>query len=132
EPAHSVLRGDGRRPRSAMIALGLMSGTSLDGIDAALVRILPRAQTYDLELLHFATVPFSTGLRSELLAALPPNDGSTAAGARLHRAVGGAFADAARAIAPIGQAQFVASHGQTIWHDGASSTTLQIGDAFVI
>ena len=115
-----------------MIAIGLMSGTSLDGIDAALVRIAPRAASYDLELLHFATVPYSTELRRELLAALPPNAGSTAAVARLHRAVGVALAAAAKAIAGEIAPRFIASHGQTVWHDGAWSTTLQIGDPFVI
>lgn len=115
-----------------MIGLGLMSGTSLDGIDAALVRIVPQAQGYDLDLLHFETVPYSAALRSELLAALPPNAGSTAAIACLHRAVGIAFADAAQKVASAGTPQFVASHGQTMWHDGSARTTLQIGDAFLI
>ena len=115
-----------------MIALGLMSGTSLDGVDAALVRIAPRAQSYALDLLHFATVPYSPELRNALLSALPPNPGSTSAVARLHRAVGLEFARAAQAISRAGAPQFVASHGQTIWHDGPSSTTLQIGDAFLI
>lgn len=115
-----------------MIALGLMSGTSLDGIDAALVRIVPRAEAYDLELLRFATQQYTEDLRDELLAALPPNAGSTAAVARLHRAVGVAFAQAAKTVAGDTEPHFVASHGQTIWHDGEHSTTLQIGDAFVL
>jgi anhydro-N-acetylmuramic acid kinase len=115
-----------------MIAVGLMSGTSLDGIDAALVRIAPRSAGYDLELLDFTTVPYAAGLREELLAALPPYPGSTAAVARLHREVGVAFAEVAKAIAGKRRPRFVASHGQTVWHDGESSTTLQIGDPFVI
>lgn len=115
-----------------MIALGLMSGTSLDGVDAALVRIAPRGQRYDLELLRFDTVAYSSELRNELLAALPPYAGSTAAAARLHRAVGIAFADAAKTVTRDVEPQFVASHGQTLWHDGTSSTTLQAGDPFVI
>jgi anhydro-N-acetylmuramic acid kinase len=115
-----------------MIALALMSGTSLDGVDAALVRIAPRSQSYDIELQRFATVPYPAELRAGLLAALPPNAGSTAEVARLHRAVGLAFAGAARSVAGDVRPDFVASHGQTVWHDGASSTTLQIGDAFTI
>jgi anhydro-N-acetylmuramic acid kinase len=50
----------------------------------------------------------------------------------LHRAVGNAFAEAATAIASESEPRFVASHGQTLWHDGQSSTTLQIGDPFLI
>ncbi len=55
-----------------MIAVGLMSGTSLDGIDAALCRIVPRVDGYDVELLNFATTPFSNELADEIRAALPP------------------------------------------------------------
>jgi anhydro-N-acetylmuramic acid kinase len=115
-----------------VIAVGLMSGTSLDGVDAALVRIVPRAKSYDVELLRFATTPYEPRLRDELLAALPPNAGSTAAVARLHHAVGGAFAAAALAVAGEERPVFVASHGQTLWHAGAAGATLQVGDPFVI
>ncbi|MGA8574556.1 MAG: anhydro-N-acetylmuramic acid kinase [Candidatus Cybelea sp.] len=115
-----------------MLAVGLMSGTSLDGVDAALVAIAPRRETYEVKLLRFQTHPFDSDLRASLLAALPPHAGSIAAAARLHNALGHAYARAARAVArnePIG---FVASHGQTLWHEGASHVTLQLGDAFVI
>ena len=54
-----------------MLAVGLMSGTSLDGIDAALVRILPRAATYALELVRFETFPYERALRDELLGKNP-------------------------------------------------------------
>lgn len=115
-----------------MLAVGLMSGTSLDGIDAALVRILPRGVTYELELARFETLPFSPALRDELLAALPPNAGSVAAVARLHHALGEAFAQAAKAVIRSQKIDFVASHGQTLWHDGLRHITLQVGDAFMI
>lgn len=115
-----------------MLAVGLMSGTSLDGIDAALVRILPRAPAYELELVRFQTCPFDATLRDELLAALPPNAGSVAAVARLHHALGRAFAHAAKAVMGSEEIDFVASHGQTLWHDGPRHVTLQAGDAFAI
>src|ERR1700728_4179075 len=115
-----------------MLAVGLMSGTSLDGIDAALVRILPRGVPYELELARFETFPFDAALRDELLAALPPNAGSVAAVARLHHALGEAFAQAAKAVIRSQKIDFVASHGQTLWHDGPRHITLQVGDAFMI
>jgi anhydro-N-acetylmuramic acid kinase len=115
-----------------MLAAGLMSGTSLDGIDAALVRILPRGHTYQLELVRFETLPMQQTLRDELLAALPPNTGSVAAVARLHHALGEAFAHAAKTVSKSQQIDFVASHGQTLWHDGPQHITLQAGDAFLI
>ncbi len=115
-----------------MLAAGLMSGTSLDGIDAALVRIRPRGATYELELVRFQTLPFDRALHDELLAALPPNAGSVAAVARLHHALGRAFGEAAITVIGSAKIDFLASHGQTLWHDGPQHVTLQAGDAFMI
>jgi anhydro-N-acetylmuramic acid kinase len=115
-----------------MIAVGLMSGTSLDGIDAALVQILPRRNGYATELLRFDTRPLDDDLARALRATLPPNDGSVAVVAALHHALGRAYAEAARFVAATEQPGFVASHGQTLWHDGSRQVTLQIGDAFAI
>ena len=115
-----------------MIAIGLISGTSLDGVDAALVRIEPRAASYAFELLAFRTVPYEPELLAELHAALPPNVSSASAIAQLHHRVGIAFARAARQVAGALGVDYVASHGQTLWHDGAHHTSMQIGDAFVI
>jgi anhydro-N-acetylmuramic acid kinase len=115
-----------------MLAIGLMSGTSLDGVDAALVRLLPRGLGYRVELLRFETYPFKRDLAAALRAALPPNTGSVAAIAHLHHALGGAFGEAARTVRGDDRIGFVASHGQTLWHDGAAHVTLQLGDAFVI
>jgi anhydro-N-acetylmuramic acid kinase len=115
-----------------MLAVGLMSGTSLDGIDAALVRIEPNRASYALELVRFETLPYEQTLRDALLAALPPNSGSVAGVAGLHNSLGHVFARAARNVIGRQAARYVASHGQTLWHDGAARVTLQIGDPFVI
>lgn len=115
-----------------MIAIGLMSGTSLDGVDAACVRIVPRGASYEFELLDFATLVLDTQLEADLRAALPPHAGSVGALASLHHRLGGAFARAARAVAGDRAIDYVASHGQTLFHDGAAHITLQIGDPFVI
>jgi anhydro-N-acetylmuramic acid kinase len=115
-----------------MNAVGLMSGTSLDGIDAALVRIVPRNGGYAIDLLNFVTVPFEDDLERQLRAALPPHDATAPAIADLHRGLGAAFARAARSACGALAVDYVASHGQTIYHDGAAHRTLQIGDPFVI
>ncbi|HTX60446.1 MAG TPA: anhydro-N-acetylmuramic acid kinase [Verrucomicrobiae bacterium] len=115
-----------------MIAVGLMSGTSLDGIDAALVRLQPRGRGYAIELLRFETVAFEPAVLEALRSLLPPSEGGIATVAALHGALGRAFGAAALRVAGEASVDFVASHGQTIWHDGARSTTLQIGDAFAI
>ena len=115
-----------------MIAVGLMSGTSLDGIDAALVRLVPRGRSYEVDLLNFETVPFTDAQNRSLHALLPPNEGSARGVAELHRTLGQAFADAAVRVAGDTPVDFAASHGQTIFHDGDAHTTLQVGDAFII
>ena len=115
-----------------MLAVGLMSGTSLDGVDAALVEIRPRADRYVVSLQRFLTRPFERDLRDALLAALPPKAGTFEALAHLHVELGRVYAGAVRAIAPGDRIGYVASHGQTMWHDGAAHVTLQVGDAFEI
>jgi anhydro-N-acetylmuramic acid kinase len=115
-----------------MLAVGLMSGTSLDGIDAALVSIAPRGNGYHLDLRRFETLPFGDDVHAALRSALPPNPGSVGAAAELHHTLGVAFARAARVIAGDNVLGFIASHGQTVYHDGSRSVTLQLGDAFVI
>ena len=109
-----------------------MSGTSLDGVDAALVEVTPHNGGYALHLLRFETFAFDEALFETLQSALPPNRGSIAAAAELHRALGEAFAGAAKTVAGAQTVAYVASHGQTVYHDGAHSVTLQLGDAFLI
>jgi anhydro-N-acetylmuramic acid kinase len=115
-----------------VIAIGLMSGTSLDGIDAVLVRIRPQRRSYAVDLLNFVTYPFEEALLERLRHALPPNSGSVADVAQLHHDLGMALAAAAEMASADTPIDYVASHGQTIWHDGDRHVTLQIGDPFVI
>lgn len=114
-----------------MIALGLMSGTSLDGIDAALVDIRPHGAGYRIRTLHAQTTPYDAATRARLLAALPPHRASVEEVAALHRALGDRFAQVASALGAA-HIDFVASHGQTLWHDGPNHITLQIGDPFAL
>ncbi|WP_440224578.1 anhydro-N-acetylmuramic acid kinase [Dokdonella sp. MW10] len=115
--------------------LGLISGTSADGIDAALVRFSPRT-----EILAAATTPYSATLREQLLALTAPGAAIPldALGA-LDVEVGRCFADAALALiasAGLTPADVLAigSHGQTIRHRGTGTHpfSMQIGDPSVI
>lgn len=115
-----------------MLAIGLMSGTSLDGIDAALVDIHPRGEAYAVKLRRFESVPFEAILRDELLDVLPPNNGSVQRLAQLHKDLGDAYARVARTVAQSAKVGFIASHGQTVWHDGRAGVTLQMGSPFAI
>ncbi|MBV8197873.1 MAG: anhydro-N-acetylmuramic acid kinase [Candidatus Eremiobacteraeota bacterium] len=115
-----------------MLAVGIMSGTSLDGVDAALVDITPAHESYKIELLDFASSPYGKSLRDALQETLPPNRGSVAQVANLHHALAIAYAETARECAKSRRPDFIALHGQTVWHDGPAHVTLQIGDPFVL
>jgi anhydro-N-acetylmuramic acid kinase len=114
-----------------MIAIGLISGTSLDGIDAVRVAVRPRGRGYRVETLAFLTLPFDAALRARILAAYPPAQLDAVAMSALHADVGTAFGQAALAAGAAGS-DFVASHGLTLAHDGDAHHTLQIGDPFRI
>jgi anhydro-N-acetylmuramic acid kinase len=118
--------------------IGLMSGTSADGIDAALVEWPDDAATRPFALLAFRETPHAPGLRDRIHALAA---GRVRAGEALHELarldveLGQAFAAAALAVAE--EAGFeavdaVASHGQTVGHFPADRATLQIGDPSVI
>ena len=119
----------------AVLAVGLMSGTSLDGVSAALVRIAePAAGAYALQLVAFVTVPFSDAQRERVGNTI--TGGSARELALLDADLGAWFADAALAVlarggVSPGELGFVASHGQTIWHE-PQRASLQLGDAAVI
>lgn len=120
------------------LVVGLMSGTSVDGIDAALVQVAGSRRATAATLVAFQTVPFAPGLRERVLA-VSHGDGNAETVSRLNVALGAAFADAARGVADAarvdpGNIDLVASHGQTISHTpaDAQAATLQIGEAAVI
>jgi anhydro-N-acetylmuramic acid kinase len=115
-----------------MRAIGLMSGTSLDGIDAALVELRPRGAGFACELIRLVSQPFEDVLRTALVNALPPHVADPAACAHLDRALGVAFARAALAAASGTEIDYVASHGLTLFHDGAAHLTTQIGDPYLV
>jgi anhydro-N-acetylmuramic acid kinase len=114
-----------------MIVVGLMSGTSLDGIDAVRVDARPRGAGYLVKTLAFVTLPFAAELRARILAAYPPQPLDALALSALHADVGTAFAQAALA-AGAADADLIASHGLTLAHAGDAHQTLQIGDPFRI
>lgn len=113
--------------------LGLISGTSVDGIDVAAADLRAEDGTVVLTPLGELDVPYPEPLREALLAALPPNPCTAGELTRLDTGVGQAFADAAlRGAVELasGTADLVASLGQTVFHwveDGAVRGTLQLG-----
>ena len=119
--------GDGARD----VYVGLMSGTSTDGVSAAAVRFAPRAGAasgpyapLDFELVGFTQVAYAPAQRERLLAAM--ERGTARDYCRLSVDLGGWLADAAAALlaeAGIARADVraVASHGQTLWRSTGRS-----------
>jgi anhydro-N-acetylmuramic acid kinase len=129
----------------SMLVLGLMSGTSADGIDVALARISGVPPNLRAKLLGHAAFSHPANLRAEILRIAEGKTVSSSELSQLNFRLGEAFAEAAlvawkkfrvspRKIALIG------SHGQTIFHQGQpiaflgqpTASTLQIGDPSVI
>jgi len=115
-----------------MRAVGLMSGTSLDGIDAALVEIAPKPHGYAIELVRFVTEPFAGEVRDRLWSALPPNRAGAADVAEIDGLLGAELARVAARVAGATAIDYVASHGLTLFHRGEDSVTLQVGDPYRI
>src|SRR5215468_9468677 len=99
-----------------MRVLGLSSGTSHDGIDAALVEFDQASEVLRARLIEHQTIPYPAALREEILSALPPKQVSLDAVCRLDTRIGQAFADAAQAILSGAEGDLICSHGQTVYH----------------
>ncbi|MFW6162188.1 MAG: anhydro-N-acetylmuramic acid kinase [Planctomycetota bacterium] len=129
--------------RRAQLVIGLMSGTSFDGVDAALVRVRGQGIATKVELKAFETFPYPPavrGLVAEVAAA-----GTVEQVCRANALLGELFAEAARGVADaagvaMGRVALIGSHGQTVQHLPEPATvagravagTLQIGEPCVI
>lgn len=109
-----------------MLALGLMSGTSADGISAAVIRVRDRR----VALLAYRTFRYPRALRERVLSA-GRGEARTAELSALNVELGRAFARAARRLLGRGTVDVIGSHGQTVWHQPARHT-LQLGEGAVI
>ncbi len=108
-----------------MRVAGIMSGTSLDGIDVAIIDVSwPK-----FELVKFVSRPYSKAMRKRILA-VSNADCHTREIARLNFELGEAYAAAVLGCGVAG-IELVGCHGQTIYHEGARCT-LQIGEGAVI
>lgn len=128
-----------------VIGAGLMSGTSADGVDVAIVRFTPAVGGVRLRLLGFRTVPYPRGFRAELLRNSDSSTATLAGISTLNILVAELFSEALLGLAaslgiPPRKIAFAGSHGQTICHlpDPVAAfgrkvrSTLQIGNPSVI
>ena len=128
-----------------MLVLGLMSGTSADGIDVALARIFGAPPHLHAKLLGHTSGKFPSQLRKEILRVAEQHPITAGELSQLNFRLGEVFAEAALTacrkfrISPK-RIALIGSHGQTIFHQGkpapylgrATASTLQIGEPSVI
>jgi anhydro-N-acetylmuramic acid kinase len=113
---------------------GVLSGTSLDGVTAAVARFTESQGVYDVDLLACETVPYTEDVRERIRAAL--TSGPASEYNALNFALGEAFAHAVTmAVNAAGVARTdigaIGAHGQTIWHEPPRGTW-QLGEGAVI
>jgi len=136
------------KDRRSRLAVGLISGTSMDGIDAALVRLSGSADQPRVRLLAFSTLPYPPEVRQRIMNVAAGVHIKAGGISQLNFLLGELFANAAlracRAgrVSP-GRVSVVGSHGQTVFHQGrpelipghseaAGPNTLQIAEPAVI
>lgn len=118
------------------LMVGCMSGTSLDGIDMALVRVRGSGRSATLDPVDFDSAAWPAALRERLLKIADPSSGvATSAGdlAALHADLADVYASVIKEAvlnAGLGLADIdgVGCHGQTVFHDPDRGVTLQLGD----
>jgi anhydro-N-acetylmuramic acid kinase len=117
---HEILSKPARR------IVGLMSGTSMDGIDAALVLVHGAGTKTRVELETFACTPYSDALRQRLVRVAAGEPLPSAEHARLEFDVAASFAQAALEVVErsghvVGDVDLIGSHGQTLFHHGGGA-----------
>lgn len=125
-----------------MLVIGLMSGTSLDGVDASLVEITKNDNDFSYKELDANFLPYPSELKMRILEVSNIQTSNVQKICSLNVELGYIYLNAVKEILKknnlnSNEITFVAMHGQTIWHnpnhmDGLYSSTLQIGDPSII
>jgi anhydro-N-acetylmuramic acid kinase len=118
--------------------VGLMSGTSLDGIDGALVKIEGSGTDTKVKLIHFINESLPEDIKEEIKNCCSANKSNVEAICSLNFKLGYLFSDTVKKLCEEAhfsyeKLDFIGSHGQTIYHipreyNNLAKSTLQIGE----
>ena len=127
------------------LVIGLMSGTSLDGVDAALVEITGSGEATRIQLKHFVSAPFSNDVQAELLRVASQAPVPAQVISHLNFLLATLYTEAITQLCQeagvkLGQVDLIGSHGQTIFHQSEPApfcgrmlaSTLQIGEGSLL
>jgi anhydro-N-acetylmuramic acid kinase len=127
------------------LVIGLMSGTSLDGVDAALVEINGAGESTQIQLKHFISVPFAKDVQAELLRVASQTPVPAAVISHLNFLLATLYTEAISQLCEEAgiersQVDLIGSHGQTIFHQSEPApfcghmlaSTLQIGEGSLL
>jgi anhydro-N-acetylmuramic acid kinase len=125
--------------------IGLMSGTSLDGVDAALVDIKGSGEETQIQLKHFISVPFAKDVQAELLRVASQTPVAAQVISHLNFLLATLYTEAITRLCQEagieqGQVDLIGSHGQTVFHQSEPApfcgrmlaSTLQIGEGSLL
>ncbi len=126
----------------SLLIVGLMSGTSLDGIDAALIKVDGYGSKTKLEILETNELPFNSRMKEKLLQASNKDTSNVEQLCSLNFEISYLYAEAVKKVCnkanlPLSKLDLIGSHGQTLYHmpkgnNDLVRSTLQIGDASVL
>lgn len=121
-------------PEGPQLAVGIMSGTSGDGVDAVLLELASLDQRHEPRVLDLVHLPFEPALQAELTNPCALSLGRLS---ELHAELPRRYAQAVRELEGWDRCEVVGMHGQTVWHGPPSAgpatpNTLQIGSSSLL
>jgi anhydro-N-acetylmuramic acid kinase len=124
------------------LAIGIMSGTSLDGIDVQMALIEGSFSQTKIKPLHFLHIPYESSLKNKIKDVIEEKNLNLENITSLHFELGEAYADACIKLCEtykikLNEIDFISCHGQTVWHipksiDHKTPSTLQLGEGAII
>ncbi|MBN2336538.1 anhydro-N-acetylmuramic acid kinase, partial [Candidatus Bathyarchaeota archaeon] len=133
------------REKPCRVITGLMSGTSADGVTAAVSRVSGTGADAEIELIGYRTYPYPEKIHARLFNLFANGASSLSEASELNAVIGLEFAEAVNRVVEeagfsLGEIDLVGSHGQTVWHQpelkdvaGHSyRSTMQIGEPAII